>query len=171
MFQSSTVADAVGFEGVPLSSRGNHVVDLIGQRHVEAQGPLAFIVRTPPGGYLEAHFHACDQFQVIVEGSGTIGRHKVRAGFVHYADAFTPYGPLLAAQDEGFAYETLRADWCKGMYRSPQDIALAKGRSGRNLINHGPELEADIPWCARESVLDVVPRLARMNGVAAVITL
>ena len=49
--------------------------------------------------------------------------------------------------------------------------AIRASRSGRNLINHGPELEADIPWCARESVLDVVPRLARMNGVAAVITL
>ena len=38
--------------------------------------------------------------------------------------------------------------------------AFRASRSGRNLINHGPELEADIPYCARESVLDVVPRLA-----------
>jgi 2-phosphosulfolactate phosphatase len=45
--------------------------------------------------------------------------------------------------------------------------AFRASRSGRNLINHGPELEADIPYCARESVLDVVPRLAGMRGVAA----
>ncbi len=45
--------------------------------------------------------------------------------------------------------------------------AFRASRSGRNLINHGPELEADIPWCARESVLDVVPRLVGMHGVAA----
>jgi 2-phosphosulfolactate phosphatase len=45
--------------------------------------------------------------------------------------------------------------------------AFRASRSGRNLINHGPELEADIPWCARESVLDVVPRLTGMYGVAA----
>ena len=45
--------------------------------------------------------------------------------------------------------------------------AFRASRSGRNLINHGPELEADIPYCARESVLDVVPRLAGMQGVAA----
>ena len=32
--------------------------------------------------------------------------------------------------------------------------AFRASRSGRNLINHGPELEADIPYCARESVLD-----------------
>ena len=47
------------------------------------------------------------------------------------------------------------------------EAALRASRSGRNLIDHGPELEADIPWCARESVLDVVPRLVGMRGVAA----
>ncbi len=45
--------------------------------------------------------------------------------------------------------------------------AFRASRSGRDLIEHGPELEADIPWCARESVLDVVPRLVGMHGVAA----
>ena len=49
--------------------------------------------------------------------------------------------------------------------------ALRQSRSGRNLINHGPELEADIAWCARESVLDVVPRFVGMHGVAAEISL
>ena len=49
--------------------------------------------------------------------------------------------------------------------------AFRSSRSGRNLINHGPELEGDIPWCARESVLDVVPRLVGMRGIAAEITL
>ena len=55
-------------------------------------------------------------------------------------------------------------------YESAED-AFRASRSGRNLINHGPELEADIPWCARESVLDVVPRLAGMHGIAAEIVL
>ena len=49
--------------------------------------------------------------------------------------------------------------------------ALRASRSGRNLINHGPELEADIPYCARESDLDVVPHLSGMQGVAAEIRL
>jgi 2-phosphosulfolactate phosphatase len=55
-------------------------------------------------------------------------------------------------------------------YETAED-AFRASRSGRNLINHGPELEADIPWCAREAVLDVTPRLVSMNGVAAVISL
>jgi 2-phosphosulfolactate phosphatase len=50
---------------------------------------------------------------------------------------------------------------------STAEEALRASRSGRNLIHHGPELEADIPYCARESVLDVVPRLVGMHGVAA----
>jgi 2-phosphosulfolactate phosphatase len=50
------------------------------------------------------------------------------------------------------------------------EVAFRASRSGRNLIDHGPELEADIPWCARESVLDLVPRLAGTHGVAAEIT-
>ncbi|HEY1316589.1 MAG TPA: 2-phosphosulfolactate phosphatase [Gaiella sp.] len=51
-------------------------------------------------------------------------------------------------------------------YGTAED-AFRASRSGRNLVDHGPELEADIPWCARESVLEVVPRLVAMQGVAA----
>ncbi len=45
--------------------------------------------------------------------------------------------------------------------------AFRTSRSGRNLINHGPELEADIAWVAREDVLDVVPRLVALDGAVA----
>lgn len=45
--------------------------------------------------------------------------------------------------------------------------AFRASLSGRTLIDNDPALEADIPWCARESVLDVVPRLAGTHGAAA----
>ncbi|MBA2296125.1 MAG: 2-phosphosulfolactate phosphatase [Actinobacteria bacterium] len=45
--------------------------------------------------------------------------------------------------------------------------AFRASRSGRDLIDRGPALEQDIPWCARESVLDVVPVVAGMYGIAA----
>jgi 2-phosphosulfolactate phosphatase len=42
---------------------------------------------------------------------------------------------------------------------------------GLNARTYGPPgLEEDIAWCARESVLDVVPRLTRMVGAAAEVT-
>ena len=45
---------------------------------------------------------------------------------------------------------------------------LGASRSAANLRRHG--LEADIAWCARESVLEVVPALRRTIGVAAEVT-
>jgi 2-phosphosulfolactate phosphatase len=55
-------------------------------------------------------------------------------------------------------------------YPSAAD-ALRQSRSGRNLIDRGPELAADIPYCARESVLHVVPRLVGRRGPAVEIAL
>ena len=57
-----------------------------------------------------------------------------------------------------------------GSYATAEE-AFRQSRSGRNLINNGPELEADIAYCAQESVLDVVPRFVEMHGVAAEIAL
>jgi 2-phosphosulfolactate phosphatase len=67
---------------------------------------------------------------------------------------------------------TERSDAAEAAVRLAQSYGTAEdafraSRSGRNLIAHGGELEADIAWCARESVLDVVPRLVGMHGVAA----
>jgi 2-phosphosulfolactate phosphatase len=49
--------------------------------------------------------------------------------------------------------------------------AFRASRSGRNLMENAPELEEDITFCARESVLDVVPRLVAMRNGAAEISL
>ena len=49
--------------------------------------------------------------------------------------------------------------------------ALRASKSGRNLLENAPDLEPDIPFCARESVLDVVPRLIALDGVVAEIAL
>ncbi len=46
---------------------------------------------------------------------------------------------------------------------------LAASQSGRNLVDAG--LDEDIDWCARESVLDVVPRLVGMHGSTVEIAL
>jgi 2-phosphosulfolactate phosphatase len=49
--------------------------------------------------------------------------------------------------------------------------AFRASKSGRNLMENAPELEPDIAFCARESVLDVVPRLVAMRDGAAEIFL
>ena len=59
---------------------------------------------------------------------------------------------IRLAHTFGSALEGLGASWSAG-----------------NLRRHN--LDADIEWCARESVLDVVPRFARTVGAAAEVTL
>ena len=55
---------------------------------------------------------------------------------------------------------------CRRGGRAPRDDleraeAFRASKSGRNLMENALELEPDILFCARESVLDVVPRSSR----------
>lgn len=54
---------------------------------------------------------------------------------------------------------------------SDAEEAFRASKSGRNLVQNAPHLEGDIPFCARESVLDVVPRYGGMRDGAAEISL
>ncbi len=54
---------------------------------------------------------------------------------------------------------------------SGAEEAFRASKSGRNLLENAPQLEEDIAFCARESVLDVVPRLVALDGHAAEIAL
>jgi 2-phosphosulfolactate phosphatase len=49
--------------------------------------------------------------------------------------------------------------------------AFRASKSGRNLLENAPDLADDLPFCARESVLGVVPRFAAMRGVSALLEL
>ena len=57
-----------------------------------------------------------------------------------------------------------------GTWNGAED-AFRASKSGRNLLENAPELEPDITFCARESVLGVVPRLVGMRDGAAEVTL
>ena len=72
-----------------------------------AFSPTSFLVEQQPDVSLRTHFHRHDQFQLFVRGSGTIGRHPLGALMVHYASAYSAYGPIVAGP-EGLAYFTLR---------------------------------------------------------------
>ena len=73
-----------------------------------AMSPTVFLVEQPPHSVLAPHFHGQNQFQVIKEGSGTLGPRAIGPGSVHYAGAFTGYGPLVAGP-QGLSYFTIRA--------------------------------------------------------------
>ena len=69
--------------------------------------PTIFLIDQPPSMALPAHFHHNNQFQLFVEGGGRIGARKLTPVTVHYAGAYTAYGPLVAG-DAGLKYLTIR---------------------------------------------------------------
>ena len=83
------------------------------------RSPTMFLVEQAPGVSLRAHFHAHNQFQLFVQGSGRIGSHAIRPLTVHYAGAYTGYGPLVAGA-EGIFYFTLRAVFETGAFYMPE---------------------------------------------------
>ena len=71
--------------------------------------PQAFLIEMPADQVLEPHFHAVDQFQIFVAGSGSVGRNSEAAYplLLHYADHHTAYGPITSGP-HGYSYFTLR---------------------------------------------------------------
>lgn len=73
----------------------------------EKLSPTTFLAEMVPNAVTRPHFHRNNQFQVFVSGEGEIGRHAASPLLVHYAGAYTAYGPLTA-KGEGLQYFTMR---------------------------------------------------------------
>jgi len=118
-----TVED-VKANGIKHHLKGGWVVrtDFMGAKEID--GPQAFTVQYEPARLSTAHFHETDQFQIIVDGSGKLGRHTVGRYAVHFSRAFTPYGPL-ASDDvpEGMTFLTLRRHGDPGAQKFPESKA------------------------------------------------
>ncbi len=82
-------------------------------------GPQAFLARQAPNWHLPQHFHQQHQFQVVVEGGGTLGRHALAPVTVHYASPQAVYGPIVS-NDDGLAYFTLRVLADQGVWYMPE---------------------------------------------------
>ncbi len=81
--------------------------DFIASAHDALPSPQAFLVEQDPNQVILPHFHEQNQFQIIVQGGGTLGRSVVAPITVHYAAAYTGYGPITAGAD-GLWYFTFR---------------------------------------------------------------
>jgi len=97
------------------------------------EGPQAFLVDMPnEGSTIHPHFHDIDQFQVIVRGDGRLGPGPASPVAFHYADAFTPYGPIIGAKD-GISFYTIRAACSTGYFPMPEARHKMPGKPGRNV--------------------------------------
>jgi len=91
--------------------------------------PMAFLVEKEAAAIVRPHFHQADQYQVVVQGSGRLGLHEVASVAVHYTDAYSAYGPIIAA-DEGVSWFTLRNAWDPGaQYMPAQRQKLREARA------------------------------------------
>ncbi len=81
--------------------------------------PMAFLVEKEAGAVVHPHFHQADQYQVVVQGSGRLGVHDIASVAVHYTDAYSAYGPIVAA-GEGVSWFTLRNAWDPGARYMPE---------------------------------------------------
>ena len=99
--------------------------------------PMAFLVEQDPGEVANAHFHQADQFQVVVAGEGTLGTHAVQPVTVHFAGAFTAYGPIHAGA-AGLTYFTLR----NGFDPGARYMMRAENRAGLRAVSGRRHREA-----------------------------
>jgi hypothetical protein len=111
----------------------------------DALHPVAFLVEKGPGGITKPHFHRADQYQVVVGGYGKLGLHDTGTVAVHYTDAYSAYGPIVAA-GEGIAWFALRNAWDPGAKYMPDN--RAELRASRDRHTH---------W---EATTDPMPRIS-----------
>jgi hypothetical protein len=108
-------------------------IDYIGSPGIIDANPQAFLVdRLYPEARIDPHFHDIDQFQVVVDGFCSMGKKAAAPVTFQYADAFTPYGPIVGGT-EGFAFFTLRPIASGGFFAMPGNRHNMPGRAGRNI--------------------------------------
>jgi rubredoxin len=110
----------------PRSKPGSAHTDFIKSSKDTPNAPSAYLVEHAPGRLSSVHYHEHDQFQIVVNGSGKIGRHEMTPYTVHFARAHTPYGPLQADASTGWAFMTLRARYDAGAQHLPAALAKLK---------------------------------------------
>ena len=102
--------------------------------------PQGFLVEQPSGAITPPHFHDHEQFQVIVDGGGFVGKKAAVPLSVHYAGGHTPYGPIIAGED-GIFYFTLRSRWDAGAKYMP----ASRGRLKPVKRKHRLAAEVQVP--------------------------
>ncbi len=121
--------------------------------------PVGFLVEQDPGSTVRAHFHEADQFQVIVAGSGRMASHPVEGVAVHYTNAHSPYGPIVAGE-EGVHYFTLRNSYdrtARYMPESRPDLRQAPRNFREATVPPLPPLPAAELAVAMASCMEAIP--------------
>ena len=132
-----------------------------------AEMPMASFVEQPAHTIIPAHFHAVNQFQVVVEGQGTLGKRAVHPWSVHYTNGFTGYGPLCAGAP-GMAFFTLRNRYDVGGARYfPAGQAFMQPAPRRHHLVDPLVLSSAVALCSRQQVTCDLVLTQEDDGLAA----
>jgi hypothetical protein len=129
-----------------------------------ALAPQAFLVEQDPQTVIEPHFHQENEFQVVVEGNGFLGRHVVEPVRVHYAGAHTGYGPITAGP-QGLSYFTLRARTDPGAQFLPGARDRMQKGPKRHLLGAAVRPAPDLSTRIHPEIVDFWP--AQPDGIGA----
>jgi rubredoxin len=112
--------------------------------------PVAFLVEGTKERVIRPHYHQTDQFQVVVSGGGTLGRHPLALNAVHFTRAYTPYGPILF-DEQGLGFLTLRARRDPGAQYIPDKTEQLRQVPDRRpwQVTEVPRFEAGSPVSLR----------------------
>lgn len=116
--------------------------------------PMAFLVEKEPYAVVKPHFHQADQYQIVVQGGGRLGTHDVGTVAVHYTDAWSAYGPIVAA-DEGISWFTLRNTWDPGARYMPAAREQLRAARERN-FQHREATAPPMPVTSCEGLTELV---------------
>ena len=128
--------------------------------------PTIFLVEQVPGAHLVTHFHGQNQFQVFVDGSGTIGPHALGPVTVHYAGAYTGYGPITAGP-QGLAYFTIRSVFEQGAMVLPEKRAMMR-RGPKRHFQTAPILPASAEALSTLRAIQIDELVAEQSDQVAV---
>ncbi len=130
---------------------------------------MAFLVEKEAGAVVRPHFHEADQFQVVVQGGGRLGRHDIGTVAVHYTDAWSAYGPIIAA-GEGVSWFTLRNSWDSGAKYMPSarsELRAARARYQHRETTTGPMPAWSDAELARLATAEHVTEMETADGMAS----
>src|SRR5271156_5770990 len=112
--------------------------------------------------------HQADQFQVVVAGRGMLGEDEFSDGVVHYTDAYSAYGPIVAGKS-GIWWFTLRNRWDPGARYMPAErevLSAARDRHQHWELTTDPMPSALLSELCELTIISCRPVLEAEDGLA-----
>ena len=117
-----------------------------------------------------AHYHVRDQFQVVVDGEFRLGRHELSPYCIHFARAYTPYGPLTPKDGGEYTFIVMRAHRDNGaqyVATGMEQLRAVPNRQPWQVSSRVNFPEAQARTGFGDVTLQTVPDMKDENGLAA----